>query len=509
MSSTSPSPPKTNRTRPQKTNLALLITVAVLSVIILVLVALLVYYGYNLKQTVERDGMRIHVGIWSVFAPELLCRVIATPCAGPNKNSPYGRVLWPFLGDTPFALLNQSPEQQAAHAVGAHAMSYNSGILIFGEMPVNRVYHSWTGYCYDIPSTTNKNQRFVVAASVGDSIDNGNTKATVPNEYLAIICTPNPNMVTAIRNTFYDRFPYSGWPIQWQTIIIPSNMYDYNYRYCFFSRVLQTEFNDTIPPWQCFWFEAQPGLVPPPTLPVVANIKERSTTPNELLTFYPGISGTGEVSLWYAYTSNEIQEQFGPYIQNTNLTFQYAQRTIPYLSWVPGICPDPQGPACGMNCGCTAISTLQNFRFDNRSTIYYVCTEIQVPLGYKIAVLALDHVASTAVTAYSNITFTDMTNEVSWAGFITGIWDPLNPDTPTNPYTSPSWKPVGICESVPSHLFQNGVARVAVTERAYLNPNGVGPWYSAIAPAQVFLIPESAPCPSNWLTNVNTYAFPV
>jgi hypothetical protein len=61
-------------------------------------------------------------------------------------------------------------------------------------------------------------------------------------------------------------------------------------------------------------------------------------------------------------------------------------------------------------------------------------------------------------------------------------------------------------EHVPDNVRgSDGVAQVAVVERAYLNTNGVGPWYSAILPCQVFLVPFISQPPAG--VDTSTYPF--
>lgn len=495
---TEPPPPSTKevtRISNHKTIVIIIIVLLVLVVIMLTLVAVNFAYAHKIKSSLQEGDVVVHQGIWSIFNTAQLCGTVISNCVSINGSSSYGRCVWPFLGDRPFTLSNLAEPERTAHLVGAHTMTYNDAILVFGKIPRNRVYWAWSGYLYSVPGegppSDVVNQTVIIAGTVGDSIDSGNTVSRTEDDYLALVFTPNPEMFDVVQkqfktnNRFYSTDDFS---IQWKMIPIGSNMYASKYTYCLFSRIVQSDYDSSVPPWNCWWFQAKSGVVAGPTLPVMPVQQVRSTEPNEINLYFQG-----DVQNWYAQTLQTAQTRFP---QSDALTLDYLQQTVPLMSWVEGMCPSPE--ACGLRCGCQGLVYSQNIRFDNDSTIYYVCYPIEVKKNQVLYVIALDHVASTAITAYSNLTFTDYLTEYSWSGVITGVNDPLAPPPPNAP--DGKWPPpigqgfVQVVESfvvVPDDVFDpiTNIAQVIITERAYLNPvNQTGPWYTSLAPFQVFLL---------------------
>ena len=479
-----------------KSTLAFLIVIFLILLGTLVIVAILLVQSIKAQRYFSRDSIRIIPGIWKIFQTDELCNIysIISNCASPNHSTPYGRCLFPTLGDNPWNFSTGTSIQQESIVIGAHNLNYGEAVVVFGVIPRNKVYWAWTGYLWTIPwqGTNNRDGRLVIAGTIGDSIDAGNTFSRYENDYLAIVYTPNPNFVDVVKENFLSRvIPNSNFSIQWKSLLIPTSMYDASYDYCLFSRVLQTDEDKSIPPWQCWFFQATTtDVYKQPSLPVLNPIKIRSTLPNEYE--IKTILDEPNINLWYEEGENFIKE-ITKNIQlpeNWNL---YARQTVPYYSWNPSICPDPTGPNCGLICGCQGLQSKINLRFDNNSTIYYANKEIKVLPKQMMVVYCLDHVASTAVVAYSNITFTDIEkNETSWEAHISGIVDPT-----TGPPTVPE-KKIRVFYDLLDKDQRNGlgIATVIVTERAYLNKSGTGPWYSALLPCQIFLLPIGTPLPS-------------
>lgn len=502
--------PVSNTKTHQRSTLALLILAIILLFAILIIVALLLWYAKETQRRLALQDIRIDPGIYKLFQPQQICDILVTTCASPNHSSNYGRVLFPSLGNfNP----NGSDIQKETILIGARPLNYGNAMVVLGLIPRNKVYWAWTGYLWTIPwyGEGARDGRLNLASTIGDSIDSGNTFSRSEDDYLAVVFTPNPNFVSVVKEQFLARIP-SPANIQWKEMIIPSEMYSVDYDYCLFSRFLQTQDNETGPAWQCWFFQATSNNVySQPTLPVLNPIKIRSTLPNEYE--LKEILEEPNIELWYQEGENFIKRLATEH--NINLPHnwnQYSRKTVPFWSWVEGMCNNPD--RCGLLCGCQGLQFKLNLRFDNNSTIYYVNKGsdkllpnaeegIKVLPGQKLVVYCLDHVASTAVVAYSNITFTDIRNETSFDAYISGIVDPLvgPPSLPTKKIR------IFFNELKPELRDAKGIGSILITERAYVNRNGTGPWYSAILPMQVFLLGKDFPLPTE-ATSVG-YPYPV
>jgi hypothetical protein len=503
-----PSPQKRHWT----SNLGLLILLILLVITILALTALLVAYTQTIKNAVTVPA-NVHLGIWKIFNENFACTHLQANCQSPNASSPYGRFLWPFLGDRILPLSNEGSVQALPHVIGAHPMAYTDAILIYGTIPFNRVYWAITAYLYSIPSTSPaaQNGRLTIAACVANSISAANTFGQSDSDTLALVVSPNPNMFAIVQKQFYSQFPASAFgSIQWKSIWIPSEMYEADFDYCIFTRIVQTPQNDIIPSWNALWYTAP--AVPNPTLPVAASWIPRNVDPSELLMYFctndsgqydPSVpcpiastqmtDFSSNLSLWYNFVQNVVSSD----TDLKNVTTSYLGKTLPAFSWVDGMCPGGIGSSnCGLYCGCQALQFQFSAIFDNTDTIYYVVYDtsnnstaashvIQVPQGNDVIVIAVDHVQTGAVIAYCNLTFTDYLTGASFLSVITGLRSDPHAVIQKPPSTVPYQK---ILVTIPDEYFVDGFCNLQLIERAYVSPSGIGPSFVSILPCQAFVV---------------------
>lgn len=475
------------------TTFALLLTLLFLVVAVVILTSLLIANLKEVQNTITAAANRtVHYGIWKVFDTDLLCSKLFDNCQSPNGSTPYARLLWPFLGDRLATLSNESTSQQAAHVVGAHSMAFTDAILVLGQIPIDRVYWALTVYLYDIPSTSPESVdgRLTLAASVSDSISAANTVAEVNGQYLGLIITPNPNMVPVVQQQFNQTLGFGGSidSIQWKTIFIPTSMYDPTYRYCVFTRILQTACNSTINSYNTWWFTDSNVLLPSGDVP--PTWKTRNTLPNEVQQYFPTDDGQGSLAAYYDYGRSILATDFKDVLDQVDM--QYVEQTVPYLSWIPGFCDSPE--RCGLICGSQGLEFKTNLRYCNTDTIYFVCRNIEVKKGQDLVFLAVNHVCTNAVVRYSNLTLANQKTEVSWLGILTGLHDPPSSILDPPPQVLPFNK---LVQKIPDTVFgDSDTGTIYITERAYVTSSGIGPYYSSILPVQVYLVPSgTAPSP--------------
>lgn len=531
-----------------KSNLALLIILLLVTVASLAIVAVLLAYTEKIKNALLPSN--VHIGIWKIFNEDFACQQLQINCASQNKSSPYGRFLWPFLGDRIVPLANEGTYQLLPHVIGAHSMLFTDAILIWGLIPKDHVYWAITGYLFSTPYTGPqpppkqslvKNGRLIVQSCFADSISSANTFSTTgQDQYLALVVTPNPNMVSIVQREFYNQFPgASEISVQWKNLFIPTEMYSTDYDYCIFTRVVQTPENDIIPPWNALWVTS--SSVQTPMSPVLPSWKTRNIQPSELLMYFCPPNGNGtfdpavpcptdlsvtnlnlsaNLMLWYNYVNTQI---IGHDFKPEDVISIYSGKTVPAFSWLNGMCVQGLGTAnCGLLCGCQALQFQFNAIYDNTDTLYYAVYNpdvpegssnvIVVPRGYNIVVIAVDHVKTGSVIAYSNLTFTDYTSGASWLSIITGLNSNPQSAQPPPPPTVPIWK---LVQTIPDAYFnEQNTTQVQLVERAYVSPSGIGPSFISILPCQVFLVSSTASYPSDYVTNTfpaggQDYQYPV
>ena len=137
-------------TKHNKSTFILLIVLLILLVATLAIVAVLLAQSVKVQNRLVREDIKIDPGVWRLFDLDAICGTdIAPSCVAPNGNTPYGRCLYPSLGDNPVNYATGSDIQKTTVLVGAHSLEYGDAYLVVGEIPRNRIYWAWTGYLWE------------------------------------------------------------------------------------------------------------------------------------------------------------------------------------------------------------------------------------------------------------------------------------------------------------------------------------------------------------------------
>lgn len=438
-----------------------IVAIIIIALIILAIIAILIATGVvdssinSLISTplpIDQSGLILNGGIFRTVNTELICQFFGN-CAGANPTSPYGRAVFPFLGDTNLrSFKNKTITEQEATFVGAHPMSLQDAVVVWGNIPSN-IYWSLTGYLYDIPDDTPKgtNGRFQIWGSIADSISSARIQAS-SDERIAVIMTANPDLYALLASRIEDIWQET--PHRIVPLFIPANMYDPSYRYDILSRAVLDNSSDPSPKWDVMW--ATDPTIPDNTTPGIPLIpRSNANSERDILS----------LNEWIALATSMVQQS------GYNIVSRFV--TNPYLATVI-----PGGEDSGYQC----LQYSQDCLADNRDTIYAVAPGIQVTPDQSLVVVALDHVQTGKAQAYSNISFFDQTTQSSYRAEITG-------KVGENLASSPCQAIKIITDTPPASVFNNGVATIAVAERIYIDPaSTVGPSYDSILPAVVFVV---------------------
>lgn len=397
-------------------------------------------------------------------------------CIAPNVQAPYSRGLFPSKNDTlrqaRLALLNQDSMRYQEIMSGAHPLTLQDGLVVYGQIPSDeKLYWAVTPYCFSVCDCVKDDQgsyaclantSVITWASLTDSFSVARIQPRSTDDHMVLIFSFNPNVVAIIQDAFLLEWQkvHPNLPLQVFPVVLPADLYNPCYTYDIVSRVALYTPRQRIPRYRIRWYTSTDSVAKfgdsKPLLP-------RSATPSE--------QGFMSIEEWRKKATQIVLDQ-GYEILNATI------QTSAYLSDVfPG----------GLDTGAQCISARVNCRNDNRDARYMSSENVEVSglRGEAILAVALDH-SATLGARYSNIGFYNASNEVDYDGSYTGRFNeyPLNP-VPPNTFDSA----IRLVYSVPPWNVPN----VFLVERIYYTKtSGVGPATAAVLPMVVFKVKQNS-----------------